>query len=223
MSLHSEMIDWLEKAPRATHGPWTEADAIPTEYQGITYRSMLESAWARTLVHYGITPMEYETESFRLASGQGYTPDFRLIGLRTWIEVKGPHMHRVDKTREFAREQGPAVIVLLGFPALQRYLGPGTRPASMQWLDALGYDTRFTQCTECEAWQWLRPQLSRQCRRCNSPCTGLLALPGEMEFTPAQDEPYNSVSWEPFALCHGSGLTIHSTLTPKCSRQGMRR
>lgn len=193
------MTDWLETAPRAVKRSWDETDAIPTEYRGTLFRSALESAWARTLDYYGITDWQFEPETVRLGSGQGYQPDLYVEQLRTWIEVKGPHMHRTDKAREFAREQGPAVIVLLCFPAVQRYLGPGTRPASMQWLDALGYDARFTLCGGCGAWQWLRPQLSRSCRRCQSPCAGLLAMPGEMQFIPAQDEPFSGHSWEPFA------------------------
>lgn len=219
MSLHAEMTEWLETAPRAVNRQWDVTDAVPTEYRGTMFRSALESAWARTLDHYGIADWEFEPQAVRLGSGQGYVPDLYIEGLRTWIEVKGPHMQRTAKVREFAREQGPAVIVLLGFPAMQRYMGPGGRASSMQWLDAAGYDTRFTRCPECEAWQWLRPQLSRACRRCNSPCTGLLAMSGEMGFIPAQDEPYNGHSWEPFALCHGSALTTASTATLKRFRR----
>jgi hypothetical protein len=191
VSVHREITDWLENAPvSGAARRWTVEDAIPTEYRGITFRSALESAWARTLDHYGITDWEFEPQTVQLASGQRYVPDFRLPSLNAWLEVKGPHMLRTGKVREFAAEQGRGVIVLLGFYAQRRYLGPATRPQSMQWLDALGYDTRFTRCPECEAWQWLRPQLSRACRRCGELCTGLLAMPGEMGFIPAQFDPY---------------------------------
>lgn len=215
VSLHAEMLDWLETAPRSVKRSWDVTDAIPTEYRGTMFRSALESAWARTLDRYGIKDWKFEPETVRLESGERYVPDFRIEGLRTWIEVKGPHMHRADKARQFARDQGPSVIVLLGFPAVERNLGPAARPHSMQWLDAHGYDARFTLCGECGAWQWLRPQLSRACRRCNSLCNSMLAKPGEMEFIPAQDEPYIPAR---NGLCHGSALTTAFTRTPRCWR-----
>jgi hypothetical protein len=192
---YAEIRAYLENAPvpRLTR-KWGPEDAIPTEYKGITFRSILEAAWARTLDHYEIA-WEYEPETVRLASGKRYVPDFRLDELDTFIEAKGPHMLRTDKTSQFAKEGGAEVIVLLGFYPLSRYLGPATRPGSMQWLDPLGYDTRFTRCGECSAWQWLRPQLSRRCRRCNAVCGALLAKSGEMSFIPAQDDPYTAPSW----------------------------
>ena len=190
MSLYAEQSDWLENAPRVGRR-WEVTDAIPTDYRGVHFRSALESAWARTLDHYEIA-WEFEPETVELKSGARYMPDFRLPDLRTWIEVKGPHMLRTEKTREFAWQQGAGTITLLGFYALRRYLGPAARPGSMQWLDPLGYDARFTRCPECEAWQWLRPQLSRACRKCGETCTGLLAMPGEMQFIPARNDPFSA-------------------------------
>jgi hypothetical protein len=197
-SSYARSRDHLENAPavRAARR-WGPEDAIPTEYRGITFRSALESAWARTLDHYGIA-WEFEPETVRLASGKHYTPDFRLPGLRTFIEVKGPHMLRANKTAEFARGEGPQVIVLLGFSSLQRTVTDCLWQGYIQWLDPLGYDMRFTQCGSCPAWQWLRPQLSRSCRQCGETCTGLLARPGEMQFTEAADEPYKPPTWTPF-------------------------
>lgn len=189
-SLHAQMVEYLETAPPVLR-KFTEADAIPTEYRGVRFRSMLESAWARTLDHYEIA-WEYEPETVELEAGKRYVPDLWLPDLKTWIEVKGPHMLRVAKTREFARAQGRPVIMLFGFYALRRYLGPATRPSSMQWLDGLGYDTRFTRCPECQSWQWLRARLSRACRKCGGQCTGLLAMPGEMQFIPAKDDPFSA-------------------------------
>jgi hypothetical protein len=194
MSLYADMREFLENsAPRVRRG-WEATDAVPTLYRGITFRSALESAWARTLDHYGIA-WEYEPETVALESGKRYVPDFRLEDLSTWIEVKGPHMLRADKVREFARAEGTGTIVLLGFYALRRYLGPALMPDSMQWNDALGYDSRFARCPDCQAWQWLRPQLTRACRRCGETCTGLLAMAGEMQFIPAQDDPFTSLGY----------------------------
>lgn len=193
VSLYAEMRDYLETAPPRIR-KWDVSDAIPTMYRRITFRSALEAAWARTLDHYGIA-WEYEPETVQLGTGQRYVPDFRLADLRTWIEVKGPHMQRADKVREFARQEGTETIVLLGYYALRRRLGPGLIPGSMQWSDAYGYDTRFARCPECQQWQWLRGRLSRSCRRCGEECTGLLAMPGEMPFIPAENDPFTSLGY----------------------------
>lgn len=77
--------------------------AIPTRYAGVEFRSTLEADWACTLDHYGIV-WEYEPEGVQLADGTRYRPDFYLPESTTWLEVKGPHDERLDKTQRFADE-----------------------------------------------------------------------------------------------------------------------
>lgn len=66
----------------------SEFRAIPTEYNGVQYRSRLESDVARLLTVINI-PFEYEVKSFLLPSGIHYRPDFRLWGDRVYLEVRG--------------------------------------------------------------------------------------------------------------------------------------
>ena len=71
-------------------------------YDGVTFRSTLEADWAATLNFLRIQ-WQYEPEAFTLPSGTRYRPDFYLPEIATWLEVKGPHNERLEKTLEFAR------------------------------------------------------------------------------------------------------------------------
>lgn len=159
--------------------------ATPTTYRGVSMRSRLEAGWAATLDRLGII-WAYEGELLRLASGELYLPDLWLPQLRTIIEVKGVGIRGAHKTMQLAREI-PDVIVLLGFPPLRRSMSPYCREPFLVWRDALGYDARLTMCSECSAWQWTRPQLSRSCHRCGAQMTGYLAGTGEIRFTETEE------------------------------------
>jgi hypothetical protein len=76
--------------------------AVPQVYRGVRFRSTLEADWAATLDTLKIQ-WQYEPEAVRLPSGTFYRPDFYLPELTTWLEVKGPHDERLDKTRELAK------------------------------------------------------------------------------------------------------------------------
>lgn len=162
-------------------------EAQPTLYRGTLMRSRLEANWAATLDHYQIE-WTYEPQLYRLPSGALYLPDFWLPAVGTFIEVKGTHMRRLEKTYELAEEVTESVIVLIGFPPLRRSTDGTLWDPYLQWRDALGYDTRLTRCPSCSGWQWLRPQLSRNCRLCDFPHVGLLAKAGEMRFVRAKPD-----------------------------------
>jgi hypothetical protein len=191
-----------------------EPEALPTTYQGTDFRSQLEAGWARTLDHLRIE-WEYERRQFRLPSGAWYLPDFWLPAVRTFIEVKGAHVRRRHKPEELAAEVDGDTIVLIGWPPLTKQVTSWLWDPYLQWLDPLGYDTRLAQCPECSGWQWMRAQLSRQCRLCGTGHTGLLAKGGEMPFYPAQpDRP----SWLESRLCRGIRWTTISTMTRRSPR-----
>lgn len=179
MSLYREMADYLDAGTAELKRKPVEA--IPTQYAGTNFRSRLEAGWATTLDEYGIT-WEYEQELATLEDGRRYLPDFRLPGLATVIEAKGPHMQRLDKTREYAREVHPGTIVLIGYPPQHRRLTEWSRDLHMQWQDALGYSALFTTCLECAAYQWCRPRVSMDCRKCGRRLGGHFATCSEMRF-----------------------------------------
>ncbi len=89
----------------ATGNPTSGVQAIPTSYRGVSFRSRLEATWAYNLDAWGIS-WSYEPEGFTLPSGARYLPDFWLPDIRTWLEVKGPGVGGLEKTREFAKVRG---------------------------------------------------------------------------------------------------------------------
>jgi hypothetical protein len=67
--------------------------AIETTYLGCRFRSRLEARWACFFSTLGLR-WEYEPQGFLIPSWDGerkdpYLPDFRLLDLGTWVEVKG--------------------------------------------------------------------------------------------------------------------------------------
>lgn len=102
-----------QRSARQPAGAVVQVHAKPTVYRGVRMRSQLESRWAGVLDAAGIV-WEYEPTLVPLRGGDNlYRPDFWLPELRTWIEVKGPHMQRLWKTRELAQLLGRDGLVLL--------------------------------------------------------------------------------------------------------------
>jgi hypothetical protein len=77
-------------------------------------RSRLEARWAARLDALGLV-WEYEPQVLRLGRGRGgfYLPDFWLPGQGCWLEVKGPHWERFEKTQALARRLGSQGLVLV--------------------------------------------------------------------------------------------------------------
>ena len=99
--------------------------AIPTEYDGVTFRSRLEARWAVFFDTLGIK-WEYEAEGYEYRQGDTfwrYLPDFHLPECATFCEVRGD-IDRVDlpQLRTIAQE----------LPQLPRQ-GPVRRRRARSW------------------------------------------------------------------------------------------
>lgn len=82
----------------------SEIKAIETTYNGYRFRSRLEARWAVFFDAAGIR-YEYENEGLDLGSAGRYLPDFFLVGLSCWFEVKdsgfvGRALGRAEESRE---------------------------------------------------------------------------------------------------------------------------
>lgn len=99
---------------RRTSGTHQGLAAIPTVYRDVWMRSRLEARWAAVLDRAALA-WDYEPQVLRLGRGRGgyYLPDFWLPEQTTWLEVKGPHWERFDKTRALARRLGAKGQVLV--------------------------------------------------------------------------------------------------------------
>src|SRR5258708_37294684 len=63
------------------------ANALQTEYRGVTYRSQTESRWAVFFDALGVQ-FAYEPETISLSSGEKYIPDFFIKDFDAYFEVK---------------------------------------------------------------------------------------------------------------------------------------
>src|SRR5688500_2604834 len=88
--------------------------SIPTDYNGILFRSRLEARWA---VFMDALKLEYryEPKQFRLPSGN-YTPDFLLPQYNVWLEIKptAPDAEAIHKVTALAKQVNNRVYLLAG-------------------------------------------------------------------------------------------------------------
>lgn len=199
-------------------------EAVPTEYDGITFRSRLEADWAATLNANGIR-WAYEPETITLPSGTVYIPDFWLPELGTWIEVKGPGIPRVEKTAELAQTrachcdgectcQWPGgELVILGRTSLTASgQETGRIPAYgyANWETPHGPSAYCITCLGCLRVQWItlrRPWRCRACRRSLEKQTAYRAIDRQVRFVeggpglgdlfamPDLGEPFTADEW----------------------------
>lgn len=95
--------------------------AIDTRYKGHLFRSRLEARWAVFFDAMGID-WEYEKEGFDLA-GTWYLPDFWLLQVQSWAEVKPEAFSEKEETLCILLQShsGNNVIMLDGLPAFKAY------------------------------------------------------------------------------------------------------
>lgn len=90
--------------------------AIPQEFMGTTYRSRTEARWGYFFWLSGCE-FRYEPEGYDL-DGDWYVPDFLLLGVDVFFEVKGkePTDAEVRKARKLAKAYQRRVVIAIGNP-----------------------------------------------------------------------------------------------------------
>ncbi|MFJ6862266.1 PDDEXK family nuclease [Streptomyces werraensis] len=157
-------------------------DAVPTLYHGVTFRSRLEADWAATLDSKDIA-WQYEPELITLPSGTLYLPDFWLPEIGTWLEVKGPGIPRLEKTKELAQTRacpckvscscrwpGGELVIIGQTSDPSPWNEPGHRPRGgyASWATPLGPSAYFVTCPACRRAQWRTLQRPWRCRACDA-------------------------------------------------------
>lgn len=98
--------------------------AIPTTYRGITFRSKLETSWAKFFDKIGMN-WAYEEEGYELPDGTWYLPDFWLPNCKTFFEVKGllndTDMNKMKQLAECVAPKG--IFVAIGSSPIPNSLG----------------------------------------------------------------------------------------------------
>jgi hypothetical protein len=90
---------------------------IPTEYEGVLFRSRTEARWAVFLRRAGFR-FEYEREGYDL-DGTWYLPDFWLPDCKAWLEVLGekPRKDEFRRATKLAEASGRIVLIALKPPS----------------------------------------------------------------------------------------------------------
>jgi hypothetical protein len=102
--------------------------ALPTEYNGITYRSRLEARWSVFFDALNVGQC-YEEEGYELPNGQFYLPDFFIPKWNTYLEVK--HVASPDERTKCAvlsDATNTRVLLIEGFPCPGSYQIHSFRP-----------------------------------------------------------------------------------------------
>lgn len=100
---------------------------IPTNYNGHTFRSMMEARWAVFFDYFGFQ-WDYEPDGFEV-DGEKYLPDFYLRDFDLYVEVK--HKNGAQETelaRRFARIRQVNIAICDGNPHNRPIMLIGGRP-----------------------------------------------------------------------------------------------
>lgn len=91
--------------------------SLPSEFEGVLYRSRMEARWAVFMRTCGV-PFEYEVEGFNLGGGLKYLPDFYLPFQDSFMEVKSPVCDPADwnKIHRLSNESGKNIFVFTQNP-----------------------------------------------------------------------------------------------------------
>lgn len=134
-------------------------DAKPTLYSGTDFRSALEANWAATLDRWAIR-WKYEPERIMLPSGTVYIPDFWLPDSRTWLEVKGTGVPRIEKAIELGETRDELVVI--GHPPKNYAPRHSHRGGHPVWT-AVDGTAWLGRCRSCRRMSWW---VQRVCRAC---------------------------------------------------------
>ena len=94
---------------------------IETHYNGYRFRSRLEARWAVFFDTLGVI-YEYEREGYKLPSGTNYLPDFDVVELGVFLEIKPDAVTDAEKQKckELAAVTGQDVILVAGLPSFPK-------------------------------------------------------------------------------------------------------
>jgi hypothetical protein len=87
--------------------------AIETNYAGCHFRSRLEARWAVFFDHSNIR-WDYEPQGYILSTGRRYLPDFHLLDLDAFVEVKGSEAALDKHMLRIAGNELPGGLIVVG-------------------------------------------------------------------------------------------------------------
>jgi hypothetical protein len=93
--------------------------AIPTTYNGIKMRSILEVRWAIYFDFLGVQWI-YEPVKFKIPGHKSYTPDFFLVNEKVFLEIKPESFDWDERHDAFVSLYSYAIAVCRGMPGMAK-------------------------------------------------------------------------------------------------------
>lgn len=113
---------------------------IPTNYNGHTFRSLMEARWAVFFDYFGF---RWDYEPFGIGVGdEKYLPDFYIRDFDLYVEVKYKDGEETERAKRFARDRGFNLVVCDGNPhcnPLHLVIGKPGFPLSVDSTQMLWY------------------------------------------------------------------------------------
>lgn len=132
---------------------------IPTLYNGVEYKSKIESQIALFLDGVEIKH-QYEPQSFLLASGRHFCPDFFCPEIKLWVEVKTrPNPYVLDDLRDLVQTTQQEALL---FTAEEQIIVPSPDSNYIEGVASLMY------CGKCDSVSIQAKESSWFCRKCGA-------------------------------------------------------
>lgn len=125
--------------------------AIPTRYEGVTFRSRLEARWALFFDAIG-TAWEYEPQGYDLGDGMWYLPDFWIPEWGCYVEIK-PTVENTGAlvlASMLAEQSRKGVIVIMGYPNHDQYSITYFDPDGVDGVKTRWDGMQFGQCRDLD-------------------------------------------------------------------------
>lgn len=139
--------------------------AIPTQYNGTLFRSILEARYAKMLDTYAIK-WAYEVEGYEY-NGIRYLPDFYLPETNVLLEIKGPKIPGIEKPANLRKliESGVVTDIDWWNPEVLILVGDATGYVTLAGSDE---EAPLARCRDCHKYFFISVSRSFQCRICGA-------------------------------------------------------
>jgi hypothetical protein len=145
----------------------TTIQARPKTYRGVRFRSTLEACWALNLDTLNIS-WSYEPMVLIFDDGRSYLPDFYLPDISTWLEVKGPNVPGLWKTRQLANALPDRPDSPWWDPETAVVIGRVPTADRMAFEVVGASEGALASCRECDVRFWMDYAGSFECRGCHT-------------------------------------------------------
>lgn len=114
---------------------------VETRYRGYRFRSRLEARWAVFFDALGIK-WEYEAEGFNLGDVGWYLPDFWLVDMKIWVEVKPEAASPLEREKVYKLSalRQEYVLLIEGYPGYDEKYGAYIYSHKMTLCGGEAYD-----------------------------------------------------------------------------------